>query len=327
MSIILTEEKQIDEFLVIYLESLRIDSILDFDLYVKQGKNFVLYRASNMPFGEDTRGKLLENSIKRLYITTENQHNYQKYIENNIREILTDNSIRDNAKAGIVYDCAKLLVKDVLSNPTLGENIKRSQAMVETTVSYILSGRNAFHNLLQVMSFDYYTYTHSINVCTFSLALAQFAGINNLEELNKIGCGALLHDVGKTRISESILNKDGRLTKKEMDKVKKHPEWGYEITKKTDLISKESYYPILQHHERENKSGYPYGIGGNKIHMYSKIVAIADVFDAMTTKRAYRSAIATFRALKEMFDMRDTFDRKLLEQFTRLLGPKKLASP
>jgi len=323
MPIILKEEKQIDKFLIIYLESLRIDSVLDFDLYVRQGNNFVLYRASNMPFGEETRDKLLENGIKRLYISTEEQHNYQKYVENNIREILADNSIRDNAKAGIVFDCAKLLVKDVLSNPTLGENIKRSQAMVETTVSYILSGEYAFNNLLQVMSFDYYTYTHSINVCTFSLALAQFAGINNLDELNKIGCGALLHDIGKTRISESILNKDGPLTKKEMDKVKKHPEWGHEIIMKTDLISEESYYPILQHHERENKSGYPYGIGGNKIHIYSKIVAIADVFDAMTTKRVYRSAVETFQALKVMFDIKQTFDLKLLEKFTRLLGPKR----
>ena len=85
-----------------------------------------------------------------------------------------------------------------------------------------------------------------------------------------------------------------------MDKVKKHPEWGCEIIKETDLISKESYYPILQHHEREDKSGYPNGIGGGEIHLYSKIVAIADVFDAMTSDRPYRVHSSLDYAISEL---------------------------
>ncbi len=323
---IVETKKLTDKYLTIYLESLRIDSVLDFDLYVRQGQKFILYRGSNMPFAEETRSKLLENKINRLYISDDEKQSYQTYVEANIKEIPADDSINEIAKASIAYDCAKLLVKDVLSNPTLGENIKRSQKMVEATATFILSGREAFHSLLKVMSFDYYTYTHSVNVCTFSLALARFTGNIDLDELNKLGCGALLHDVGKTRIDESILNRNGPLSKQEMDLMKKHPEWGCEIIHETNLISDESYFPILQHHERMDKSGYPNGISAGDIHQFSKIVAIADVFDAMTTRRVYRSAIATFPALKTMFDLKETFDEQLLRQFARLLGPGKLAT-
>ncbi len=326
MSVLMETEKLTDKYLAIYLESLRINSILDFDLYVRQGQKLVLYRGSNMPFTEETRSKLLDNNVSKLFISADERHSYQKYVETNIKEILADESVNENAKAGIAYDCAKLLIKDVLSNPTLGENIKRSQKMVEATVSYILKGPKAFQNLLQVMSFDYFTYTHSVNVCTFSLVLAEYAGINDLEELNKLGCGALLHDVGKTRIDESILNRNGPLSAEEMDIIKKHPEWGCEIIRETDLIASESYFPILQHHERVDKSGYPDGIDANEIHHFSKIVAIADVFDAMTTRRVYRSAVATFPALKTMFDLKETFDEQLLRQFTCLLGPSRLAT-
>lgn len=310
-----------DKYLAIHLESLRINSILEFDLYIKQAGETILYRAAHLPFTEKNRTNLLENNIKNLYVSSDKFKHFQKYIEANINKIIEDPLVDETAKASIVYDSTKLLVKDVLSNPTLKKNIHRSQAMVESTVSFILKGPRAFHNLLKMMSFDYYTYTHSVNVCTFSLALAQYTGITNVGELHQIGTGALLHDVGKTRISESILKKEAPLTEDEMDIIRKHPEWGYEIIKETDIIEQVSYYPILQHHERENGSGYPKSLKGKHIHLYSKITAIADTFDAMTTRRAYRQAMGTFPALRKMFDHGDAYDKTLLRQFARLMGP------
>ncbi len=305
----------------IYLGSLRIDSVLDFDLYISVGHDLVLYRAAYLPFIAATRDSLLENKVTRLYVSASDRHPFQQYIEANIRQILNDPSVDKFTKASIIYDSSKQLVEDILSNPRLAENIQRSQAMVESTVLFILEGQSAFQNMVRVMSFDYSTYTHSVNVCTFALALARFTGIERTEELNRLGTGALLHDVGKTRIPESLLNKQGPLTEDEMDIVRRHPQWGCEIIHETNLISKESYLPILQHHEREDKSGYPNSIGSGEIHLFSKIVSIADVFDAMTTKRAYRHAVATYPALKEMYSLIDGFDRRLMDQFTHLMGP------
>jgi putative nucleotidyltransferase with HDIG domain len=174
------------------------------------------------------------------------------------------------------------------------------------------------------MSFDYSTYTHSINVWALSLALGQQVGIRDPKELKVLGTGALLHDIGKTRIADSILNKMGPLTAAEKNLIRKHPEWGYDIVKDTDLIEPDSYYPIVQHHERENRSGYPRGVAGKEIHFYGKIAAISDVFDAMTTKRVYRSEIDAYPALKIMFADEGAFDSDLLEQFARMLVPERI---
>jgi HD-GYP domain-containing protein (c-di-GMP phosphodiesterase class II) len=310
-----------EKYLPIYLEALRLDTVVDFDLYIWIGNDLILYRASDLPFTEKTRATLLENNVDRLYVPTSARSQYQNYIESNIDQILHDQTIQETTKAGIVYDSTKLLVKDVLANPTLSVNIRRSQSLVESQVSYILGGQETFSNLLRVMSFDYYTYTHSVNVCTFSVAFARHLGYIDEETLNEIGTGALMHDVGKTKISDRILNKRTRLTALEMELVKRHPRWGADLMRETNLISEESYHPIIQHHERVDGSGYPDGLKDDDIHIFGKIVGIADSFDALTTQRAYQSAIETYPALQIMFNQNDAFDRKLLEKFARLMGP------
>ncbi|NMC42890.1 MAG: HD domain-containing protein, partial [candidate division Zixibacteria bacterium] len=282
MTVVEKPEIAAGKFLPIYLEALRLDSIVDFDLYIKMGHELVLYRAANLPFTEKTRANLLDNLVKKLYVPADSQERYQKYIEANIDQIVRDREIPERAKAGIVYDSTKMLIKDVLTSPNLGENVRRSQTMVEASVVYIVSSQEAFHNLLKVMSFDYYTYTHSVNVCTFAVAFARHLGYNDEEMLNHLGVGALLHDVGKTRIPDRILNKKSRLNPREMEMIRRHPRYGFDILQETNLVHSDCYYPVIQHHERMDGSGYPEALTGDKIHIFGKITAIADTFDAMT---------------------------------------------
>jgi HD-GYP domain-containing protein (c-di-GMP phosphodiesterase class II) len=320
---LLKTEKQ-SKYLPIYLESLRVDTVLSFDLYIKIGDDMILYRSADLPFTEKTRNKLLDNNVSRLYVGKENRDKYQKYIEQNLDKILVDREIPEVRKAGILYETSKSLMKDVLENPTFGENIKRSKNMVANTVGYILKGQAAFHNLLKISSFDYYTYTHSVNVCTFGVALAQQIGRNDEEYLQELGIGALLHDVGKSKISERILNKRTSLSPVEFELMKKHPRWGVEILSGTDMISPSAYYPVLQHHERGSGKGYPNGLTLDEMHEYSRIVAVVDTFDAMTTERVYQKAMDTFPALKTMFSLPEDYDQTMLKAFAELMGPTGL---
>lgn len=315
-----TEQK----YLPIHLDSLRIDSVLDFDLFLKVNNELVLYRAANLPFTDRTRQKLLDNRVDRLYVPYENREKYQRYIEAHLDKILTDKTIHEEKKAAILYDTSTNLVKDVLSNPTYGDNIHRSQALVANAVDYILKGRDAFLNLMKITSFDYYTYTHSVNVCTFSIALAQQMGIKDEQFMHELGVGALLHDIGKSRISDRILNKRTTLTPIEFEIMKKHPKWGVEILAETNVVAESVYYPVLQHHERGDRRGYPDGLSLDEMHVYSKIVAIADSFDAMTTQRVYQKAMETFPALRIMFGLRGAYDEQLLRNFVELMGPTGL---
>jgi len=313
------------KFMPIYLESLRLDSVLDFDLYIKVNNQLVLYRSENLPFTDRTLRKLVDNRLDRLYIAFDNKRNYQRYIEKNLDKILADPKVQEEKKANILYDTSTNLVKDVLNNPTYGENIQRSRDLVTQTVNFILKGREAFLSLLTITSFDYYTYTHSVNVCTFSIALAQQMGFKDEQFLHELGIGSLLHDVGKSRISDRILNKRGSLTPIEFEIMKKHPKWGVQILEESELIEPASIYPVLQHHERGDRRGYPQGLSLDEMHIYSKIVSIADSFDAMTTDRVYQRAMGSFPALKIMFTLKGAYDEQILKPFVELMGPTGLA--
>ncbi|MFQ5453128.1 MAG: HD-GYP domain-containing protein [Candidatus Zixiibacteriota bacterium] len=320
----LIKQKVDKQFLSIHLDSILVDSILEFDLYIRVNRELVLYRSEELPFTDRTRQKLLENNVDHLYINSESKEKYQKYIEQNLGKILDDPHIEETKKAGILYETSTGLVKDVFAKPNLGENIRRSQDLVINTVNYILKGREAFLSLLKITSFDYYTYTHSVNVCTFAIALAQQMGFHNQEFLYELGVGGLLHDIGKSKISDRILNKRSALNSIEFEIMKKHPKWGVDILKESDEIPSACYYPILQHHERGDRSGYPNGISFDEMHDYAKIIAITDSFDAMTTERVYQKAIDTFPALKIMFSLKEAYDEVALKAFVELMGPKGL---
>ncbi len=312
-----------EAYIPVSVKSLRLDTVLGFDLHIKINGEFVLYRASDTPFTQKSLDSLKEHHVDNIYVSSADSEGYQKYIESHLEEILEDETVEEKVKAKIVYDTAALLVKDVMARPGSVETVKRSMKLVEATVFHNLNNSSAFYNMLKVMQFNYSTYTHSINVCTFSLALAQFSGISDTDELNRLGLGALLHDVGKTRISESILNKAGPLTADEWKQIEKHPQYGFEIILETNIIPHDSHYPILQHHERENGSGYPHGRKSGEIHLFSKIVAIADVFDAMTTQRVYRNAVDTFPAMQQIYNDHTKFDADLVKNFTRMMGPRE----
>lgn len=324
MIILPSKVKTEEKFIPILLDSIRIDSILNFDLFISIDGNLILYRSADLAFTEKTRSKLLDNRVDKLYISSENKKDYQRYIEKNLNIILHDPKILEEKKAGILYETSTSLVKDILENPTLGENIERSKDLVENTLNFILKGRETFISLMSITTFDFYTYTHSVNVCTFSIALAQQVGFKDEEFLHELGVGALLHDIGKSKVSDRILNKRSQLNQIEFEIMKKHPKWGIDILSETNLISASSYYPVLQHHERADRSGYPNGLALDEMHLYSKIVAIADTFDALTSERVYQKAMDSFPALKLMMAQKDLFDEKILMSFVELMGPDGL---
>jgi len=312
------------DYIPIDLNCLRINSILDFNLYIAVDGEYVLYRAPSMNFTEKTRKSLIEHGRQYLFISRRERKVYQEYIESHLPDIIQDPGIDETAKSAIIYTSARMLVKDLMEKPSLPENMKRCVALVENTVLHLLKSQETFYHTLSIMPFDYSTYTHSVNVCIFSLALANKIGIQGKAELHTLGTGALLHDIGKSRVPKEVLEKRGPLTDAEMMIIQRHPQYGFEIIINSRVVPHDAHYPVLQHHERENGRGYPHHLLSKDIHRYSKIVAIADVFDAMTTQRSYRNALDAYPALREIYEDRDAFDCELLEQFTRLLG---VASP
>jgi uncharacterized domain HDIG len=199
-----------------------------------------------------------------------------------------------------------------------------SEQKVEQLVHDIVYsiGRNpdALLSLTQIKSPEEYTRTHSINVCFLVTIMAQALGYSE-GPLFEAALGGLLHDIGKMRVSESILNKPGKYTDWEFNAMKKHPEHGFDIVKYKSKIPELAKAVIYQHHERFNGSGYPLGLKGEAIQEVALIGAVADVYDAITTNRAYRPAVLPNKAIAMLFEGRNRdFSKKIVERFTKQLG-------
>jgi HD-GYP domain-containing protein (c-di-GMP phosphodiesterase class II) len=188
-------------------------------------------------------------------------------------------------------------------------------------VTYLLSESRAFFNLMATTSFDYYTYTHSVNVSVFGIALAHRLGQYSKEEIKTIGSGLIVHDVGKSLIDQRILNKRGPLNKHEWAVMKEHPDNGVKLLRGSGQVGEEALVIVRDHHEKIDGSGYPRGLRGDAIHMYARIASLADIFDALTTRRPYKLAERSFPALRIMRDeMGEGLDRELFTEFVLLLG-------
>jgi HD-GYP domain-containing protein (c-di-GMP phosphodiesterase class II) len=146
---------------------------------------------------------------------------------------------------------------------------------------------------------DDYTYFHNIGVAIIATLIGKWMNLS-AQELSILTVSALLHDIGKVKIPAEILNKAGRLTEQEFEIMKKHTIYGYEMIKNTVGSTFRHALVVLQHHEREDGSGYPLGLKGDKIDILSKIVAVADVFHAMSSKRIYHDSIPFHLVLHKM---------------------------
>jgi putative nucleotidyltransferase with HDIG domain len=306
-------------YFAVDLASLRADRLLAFDLYVYVEGNIVLYREKSLPFAEEVRKRLLDHRVKQVYIHENQRQAYLGYMEQELPGLLRDEHLPSATKAHIVYATSKVIAENVLANPTYGENLKRSEKLVEETVGFLTRGPESFRNLVKLSDTDYKLYSHSVNVCTFSLGLAQYVGVDDPDELTALGVGAMLHDVGKTKIDARIMRKRSPLSHAEFELMKKHVDFGVEILSGMKELPKAAFIPVMQHNEREDGSGYPRGLVGEQIHLFGKITAIADVFDALTTDRVFRKAFTAYDAFKEMLKL--PLDQTLLKGFIALLGP------
>ncbi len=200
-------------------------------------------------------------------------------------------------------------------------DILEVKAVVGDMVDSIIRNPDAQLWLTNLRNRDEYTAIHSLNVCIFALTFGRHLGLSR-EELNELGVGALLHDIGKMRVPLEILNKDGRLTRDEFEIMKSHARQGFEILQAHAKQLPPSALDIAHaHHERMSGMGYPRGLIGDEITAFARIVAIVDVYDAITSDRIYHHGLSTLDALKNMFQWREQdFDKDLIEQFIQCIG-------
>ena len=194
-------------------------------------------------------------------------------------------------------------------------NLQGVKKTVKNLIDEELSNREILVNFADIRNFDDYTFSHSVQVCVLSIITGISLGLDHIK-LKDLATGALIHDIGKTRVDRELLNKPGDLTTEEFIEIKRHAERGFEILRANQDISLLSAHIAYQHHERWDGNGYPRGLREQEIHLYSRIVAVADVFDALVADRPYRKAYSTSQAISLMRRMSGSqFDPGILESF------------
>jgi HD-GYP domain-containing protein (c-di-GMP phosphodiesterase class II) len=291
---------------------MQINDSLKFSLYVEINNSYkLLLEAGNII----TREVYREIVLYKIYIKKSDRYLYKTYIDNV--------NLNENWKKKEIYFKSVHAVENILKNPEDKNILHNSKNIVVNLLDNILADNKSMNSLLEIMSHDYYTHTHSLNVSIYAISFGKALGFSK-DDLTKLGISGLLHDLGKSKIEPEIINKPGRLTDDEFTKIKLHPRIGHRLAKNIGITDPEILGGILDHHEKfTGLGGYPNQKNALEITSFGRIIAIADIFDALSTERSYKKALTSFEAMHLMKNqMHDNIDPELMKTFISLFTSK-----
>ncbi|MGI8402209.1 MAG: HD-GYP domain-containing protein [Gemmatimonadaceae bacterium] len=244
-------------------------------------------------------------------------------------ETQMDREFNEESKAAAnrTYSQSVAVTRDVINSVRIGKtpNIRKIKRVVQGIVDQVLNEETSLIGLTAIRDYDEYTFTHSVNVCIFSIALGRRLGMNKLQ-LYELGLAALMHDIGKSRVPLDLLQKTGELTDEEWKWMAAHPWLGvlvlFQFRRQQEELSYRAMTVCHEHHMKIDLTGYPKAIRPRQVSLLSKIVSIADGYDAATSRRVYKTEVlAPSAVLEEMRDNpRRGLDQVLVKAFINLLG-------
>jgi len=291
-------------------------------------KENVFVPDSNIPIVKE--GTILTNHVIELFIT----HGITQVLvddpvdssgyddEEPLPEVepFLSEKLRDEALSGIRRMFTIVSAGTIEENMTTAfQAVREIGEVVDELVDTLSDEANAFVHIAGIKSYDDYTYHHSLSVAVLSIAIGKGLGISEPEQ-RLLGRSAMLHDIGKTLVPVELINKPGRLTDEEFEIIRQHPALGYDYLVKMKVGDERILPGVLLHHEKLDGKGYPRGVSGDKLPVFSRIVAIADVYDAVTSYRSYRRPMAPRDAM-ELIMSETGFDYDIVRTFIEKIEP------
>lgn len=303
-------------------QTIRVDTVLTFGLLNEISEDeFSLFHKAGKAYSEKSQAQIFEDEITSLFIKDSDKSRYYSYLESNFAKIINDPLLISGNKAKIIHELITIMTLTIYSSPT-GSIINRYKEVINHISDYVLKEDDSVKLLIQLTTSSYQLHNHAVNVGIFGLGLTkEMLSDDPSHNIPEIALGLFLHDIGRFTVPKYFNQRNGPLSAEEWKIMKKHPDEGFKILTKFNVMSDEIKVIVLQHHERHNGSGYPSGLRGDEIHPYSKICAISDSFDALTSQRSYRSAQSSFNALAIMQnEMKGDFDPDFFTRFVKLFS-------
>ncbi|TWT73824.1 Cyclic di-GMP phosphodiesterase response regulator RpfG [Posidoniimonas polymericola] len=295
----------------------------DLDLFIPgpKGGQPVLLRGA----GVQVEGQRIETLVASLdgpvLVRSDDFQRLSSELLERLDELAGDESIPESDRFVMLQTAAagEVEVAAGLINPTRFVGVSRQMGRAFNQL--MQSGDLAPAEVYAIARHDHYTFSHITNVCCYALTLATALGIHDSADLEELAIGALLHDSGKRHIPVGVLRKKGRLTDQEWATIRQHPQRGFEDLANSGTLTLRQLLMIYQHHERIDGGGYPVGLVGAELHPWSRLLAVVDVFDALTGRRPYRRPCTTETALKHLqANAGKQFDAEMVDCWSTLMG-------
>jgi HD-GYP domain-containing protein (c-di-GMP phosphodiesterase class II) len=308
-------------YIPVHLDGLVLDSVVDFHLHLQTSPgHFVLFRGPDLEFTTAHHTRLLANRVETLWLKGDERRRYEQYVERHLETLLGNPKIATSRKVELLQSAAQTTLEAVMVDPRHTDAVPRTRRVAQQTVQLIVRDRDAMGHMAALMARDYDTVRHSMNVSVFATGLAAAAGVTNPSDLRDIALGGLLHDIGKSELPRELIVKPGAYTEEEMTLMRTHVARGEHILQADGRMGSLGMVVVSQHHERLTGNGYPRGLDAQHIHLFGRIAAIADVYDAMTSDRSYQRAMKPVDALHLMTThLAPHFDKTLLQHFVKTL--------
>lgn len=287
---------------IVNISECKIGSVLAEDIF---NYNNIKAVSKNTIINEYIKKKLLELGVFeiRIYENVQDREDYNKNTEyNNFKKEYED----------IIGSTQKLILDIFVENEV---NCNKIIEVTNNIYNTVFEAEYIMKYMSDLKDVDEYTFIHSVNVAFYSMLIGRWMKMSE-DEMKVLIQAGVLHDIGKMKVDNNILNKPGRLTYDEFEEMKKHTIYGYNIIKEKSYIDDNIKKTILSHHERMDGSGYPYGLSGDNINLYARIIAIADTYDAMTSNRVYKKKVTPFKSFNMFLtEGLSIYDIKILNIF------------
>jgi len=282
--VLITRRTLLDEFHIDSLKKMGVGGV-----YIREGEE------------DETAADL----IRKPEIPEEVKKKYEEERVEDPAKVRISESVRQRVAQGVQY----------LYQETESEDFTETSRSITDDLMRAIADNDAVAvDIGELKASDEYTFKHSVDVATMSMIVGRRYGLND-EQVYEIGISGLLHDIGKAKIPNEILNKAGKLTDEEFALIRQHSLFGYDILEYKEDISRDIKLGVLQHHEKKNGSGYPMGVTEEQISLFARIISVVDIYDALVTERPYKKAFSPRDAVEMIMSMTEELDVKAMRCF------------
>jgi len=276
------------------LQSAAVDLFVQYEPYAAP----VLYHRSGCAMELDQLSRLVDSGVDQIYVRSDDFQYFGAHLLETVDTLAEQEAVPGAERVAALQLAMAVEIERVVRLVDCGQFVSLAEKLGRDLTALLTNNRVMPRDLFHLARHDFNTFTHVTNVASYAVILSERMGLCGDSELDQLAKAAILHDIGKRFIPASILQKPTKLDPEERTVIESHPQRGYEELCGRSDMTFEQLMMVYQHHERFDGKGYPVGLGGEEIHPWARMLAVVDVFDAMTGTRPYRRPANSHEAME-----------------------------